>query len=205
MAFGEDGRCLIIRWDDSVCINRMAQGKEFPGSLSHCLCNAHIWSRVTECRGFSTDAVQIFCKVSSLTAKAALGLVFYISLFWKLGNYPVWSLLSTTKEYESWKDSWVSPVTTLSGASISSTLYLISDHVDLTISMVGYSVMPVASSFCCSLFSGSFASHWDFGIFVTKHYHTRSWLLQGVFCLTYPDNFTSPSICIAERDLPLAG
>ena len=183
----------------------MAQGKEFPDSLSHCLCNTHTRSCVTEYRGFSADAVQIFWKISSLTAKAALGLVFHISLFWKLGNYPVWSLLSMTKEYESWKESWVSPVIILSGASISSTLYLISDHVYLTISMVGYSVMPVASSFCCSLFSGSFASHWDFGIFVIKHYHTRSWLLHGVFCLTYPDNFTSPSICIAERDLPLVG
>ena len=37
VSFGEDGKCLIVQWDDSVCINRMAQGKEFPGSWSHCL------------------------------------------------------------------------------------------------------------------------------------------------------------------------
>lgn len=160
------------------------------------LCSAHTWGCVTKHAGFSTDVGQIFWKFSSLTAKAALGLVFYISLSWKCRNYPVWSLLSMTKQYDCWKESWMPPKSLLSLKPHSLPCF-VSGHVYLIISTVDYSVMLGASSSHCSLFSGSFASHWDSGIFVMKHNHIRSWLLHGVFCLAYPDNFTSSSTCIA--------
>ena len=160
------------------------------------LCSAHTWGCVTKYSGFSTDVGQIFWKFSSLTAKAALGLVFYISLSWKPGNYPVWSLLSMTKQYDCWKESWMPPKSLLSLKALSLP-HFIGGHVFLIISTADYSVMLGASSFHCSLFSATFASHWDSGIFVMKHNHIRSWLLHGIFCLAYPDNFTSQSTCIA--------
>lgn len=161
------------------------------------LCSAHTWGCVTKHAGFSTDVGQIFWKFSSFTAKAGSGLVFYISLSWKLRNYPVWSLLSMTKQYDCWKESWMPPKSLLSLKPHSLPRF-VSGHVYLIISTVDYSVMLGASSSHCSLFSGSFASHWDSGIFIMKHNHIRSWLLHGVFCLAYPDNFTSSSTCIAR-------
>ena len=184
------GWLSLYKQDDS--------GKGISWFLEPLPCSTHAWGCVTEYAGFSADVGQILWKFPSLTAKAGLGLVFHISLSWKLGNYPVWSLLSTTKQYDCWKESWVPPKSLLS-LKPHSLPHFISGHVYLIISMVDYSVMLGASSPHCSLFSGSFASHWDSRIFIMKHSHIRSWLLHGIFCLAYPDNFISPSLVLLDK------
>lgn len=203
MPFGEDGRCLIIQWDDSVCINRMAQGKEFPGSLSHCLVAynlgvlwKNIWASVLM-------TVQILWNISSLTSKAPLGLDLYV---WSVGNLEVtrcgpphpWP----KKGYQNSKGILgVIWVTALSKPFYS----LIGGYLYLIVTQGRHSVMSAASSFHCFLFSVSVASHWDFGLFVMELYHSSSWLLHGIFYLNHPDDGTNLPICIAVGDLPLKG
>ena len=186
MPFGEDGRCLIIQWDDSVCINRMVQGKEFPDSLSHCLVAHNLGVLWQNDQASVLMLVQILWNISSLTAKAPLGLVLYIQPVRNLeitqcGLYYPWP-----KNIRIWKGSWVSPKSLLYWKL--STLSLVRGYLYLVISRGGYSGRYGASSFHCSLFSVSVASHWDFGPFVTKLYHSCSWLLHRIFCLKYPDD-----------------
>lgn len=79
-AFGEDGRYLIFQWDDSVCINRDGSRKGISWFSEPLLCSAHTWVVWQNIQASALMLGQIFWKCSSFTAKAALGLVFCISL-----------------------------------------------------------------------------------------------------------------------------